>query len=233
MSEKVEITQEEIDHAVRERLSVVVPLLRLLSTEEDNKTGGFTADGMSTLLAARTVSWDAAMYLAEEISDTTTEEHRISLLFDVQRFMAVVACALKSMQPDGPPWVESPHTVRYLLELARDLQKRAEAEAEGVAHDVVCNVCGRSVSSLRAGDDCPTEGCAGRVYVEVSEAEEAALSTPGEEPTVTLDAEACRKLRDMSYLLLHDPKQSYVEMTGREIKQILFDAGRAMEVQHG
>jgi hypothetical protein len=122
------IDQDEIDHAVRERLRVVVPLLRLLASEEDVELGTFTEDGLSTIRAARSVSWDAAMYLGEEVINESTGHHDISLLYDAQRFFAITSCALKSMRAGGREWIESPHAVRYLLELAEGLQERAEAE---------------------------------------------------------------------------------------------------------
>jgi hypothetical protein len=125
------ITQTTIDRALRDRLAALLPLLSLATSEFYDDWFGerFTDDGWSTLSAAETVAWDGATAL-HDVMEKGRPELDESLLRDVQRFLAVVARALKGMEVNGPESLDGPVPVEYLLELGRGLQERARPERD-------------------------------------------------------------------------------------------------------
>ena len=135
------MTQWEIYHEARNHLRLIEPLLERIGTGsasqvsagyvgiDDETDERFTDLGWSAVGALRTVAVDSAAYLWNLTGDATGDGD-IRLLYDVQGFLAVLACALEGMGGrDVPLGVQPAWVATSLLYMLRALQERAESEA--------------------------------------------------------------------------------------------------------
>ena len=138
------ITQQEICDEARNHLRLILPLLERIGSgsaaqvsagyiEYHDRHERFTCMGMSTVTIAEIVAWDSATYLYEDVLSETTGKEDTRLLTDVQRFLAVTACALKGLDVDNAPGVNGPWVASCLWDLASDLLGHAGPLGEEVA----------------------------------------------------------------------------------------------------
>ncbi len=141
------ITQQEIYDEARNHLRLILPLLERIGSgsaaqvsagyvESDDRHERFTCMGLSTLTIAEIVAWDSATYLYEDVLGETTGKENTRLLSDVQRFLAVTACALKGLDVDNAPGVSGTWVASCLWDMASDLLGHAESPGEEVARRV-------------------------------------------------------------------------------------------------
>ena len=139
--------QGTIDHEARDAIRTLLPLLERIGggsasqvsagyVEDDGREERLTDMGISTVGIARTVAWDSATYLYEDVLGRADTRLDTRLLDDVQQFLVVAACALDGMDlkgaPSGlaPPWVAT-----CLLWAAKDLFRRADDDGHGRGRD--------------------------------------------------------------------------------------------------
>jgi len=111
----------------------------------------FTRLGWRTVDAARSVAWESAAYLWDEVQGRSTGLHDTALLSDVQQFLAVTAAALRGLDPDADdaPGMHGPWVATGLLSMAQSLLRRVDIAAQirresclaGCDHIEVVKIC--------------------------------------------------------------------------------------------
>jgi hypothetical protein len=138
----ITITQEEIDHDTRSHLGLITELLERIGHGASAMVGAgyieggnteepehFTELGWSMVDAAHTVAAGSAHYLYELITRRTTGTQRTKMLYKVQGFASVAACALRGLvrEDDGTEVGTEPTWVAWqLMVMARDLAKELQ-----------------------------------------------------------------------------------------------------------